>query len=120
MERYKKDGKWFERKYDEDGILIYDSYDDYDPSREDEDKTSSQYYDGYYDPEHRYPVINKTEYDDEGYEVSQWIPTMVKPKTPEELEKEKRKQRIVSVFVIIGSLLFILLSVWISYMIVYH
>ena len=120
MERYRRDGKWFEREYDEDGILIYDSYDDYDPSREEEKETSSQYFDGFYDPEHRFPVIDETEYDDEGYEVAQWIPTMIKPKSPEELETEKRKQKWVSVFVIIGCLLFIILTVWISYMIVYH
>lgn len=120
MERYKRDGKWFEREYDENGILIYDTYDDYDESREERKETSSQYYNGFYDPEHRYPVINKTEYDDEGYEVAQWIPTMVNPKTPEEIEAEKSEQSIVSVFVIIGCILFILFCVWISYMIVYH
>ena len=119
MERYNRDGKWFEREYDEDGVLIYDSYDDYDESREDEEP-SSKYYDSYYDPEHRYPVINHTEYDDEGYEVAQWIPTMKPVKTQAEIEVDERKDRWVSIGVIIGCLLFILICVWISYMIVYH
>lgn len=120
MERYKRDGSWFEREYDEDGILIYDSYDDYDKSRENDEESSSQYYDGFYDPEHRYPVINKTEYDDEGYEVAQWIPSMKPVKTKAEIEAEERKDRWVSVGVIVGCLFFILFCVWISYMIVYH
>lgn len=107
MERYKRDGKWFEREYDEDGILAYDSYDDYDESRED-DVESSNYYDGYYDPEHKYPVIEETEYDDEGYEVARWIPSMVQPKTHAEIIADMREQRKISVWVIIGCLLFIL------------
>ena len=117
MERYKRDGKWFEREYDEEGILIYDSYDDYDQTREEEEH-SCQCYDGFYDPDHRYPVINKTEYDDEGYEVAQWIPSMKPVKTQAEIETEERKDRWISVGVIVGCLLFIMACIGISYLIV--
>lgn len=107
MEKYSKDGKKFEREYTDYGSPIFDSSDDYDDSRED-NVESSNYYDGYYDPEHRYPVNEKTEYDDEGYEVARWIPSMDESQTHTELIAEERNQRKITAWVIISCLLFVI------------
>ena len=94
MEKYYREGKEFEREYDEDGVLIYDSYDDYDDSRESDNCI--------------------TEYDDEGYPVAKYIDTMVDPKTPAEIEAEERLQRKVTVGVILGCLMIVAISFWLA------
>ena len=94
MEKYYREGKEFEKEYDEDGVLIYDSYDDYDDSRESDNCT--------------------TEYDDEGYPVAKYIDTMVDPKTPTEIEAEERVQRKVTVCVIVGCLMIVAFSFWLA------
>ena len=107
MEKYSKDGKKFEREYTDYGSPIFDSAYDYEESRENPVEQNN-FDNGFYDPEHKYPVIEETEYDDEGYEVARWIPSMDESQTHTELIAEERNQRKITAWVIIGCLLFVI------------
>ena len=97
MEKYKNEGRESEVEYSKYGSPIYDSTHDFDETRDTEEET---------------------EYDDEGYPVGRWIPSMVEPKTMEQLIKEKKEQRKTTLYVIVGCIAIIALCFGLSILIV--
>ena len=86
MEKYNNEGREFEVEYSKYGSPIYDSSNDFDETRDTEEEP---------------------EYDEEGYPVGRWIPSMAEQKTMEQLIKEEKEQRKTTLYVILGCLIII-------------